>query len=87
MAIIFDLLKDLLIWVMTFVEEDVTCRNDCRDFMLRYAASLQLLPGKMFYINNNTILRDNLFSTFCMNDVPTYPTASDIAFLSPYIMA
>ena len=72
MAIIFDLLKDLLIWAMTFVGEDVT------EFRMIVGILCYAMPQaynyyqeKCFYINNNTILIDNLFSIFCINDVPT----------------
>jgi len=72
MAIIFDLLKDLFIWAMTFVGEDV---NQFRMILgiLCYATpqAYNYYQEKCFYINNNTILRDNLFSIFCINDVPT----------------
>ena len=61
MAIIFDLLKDLLIWAMTFVEDANQFRLIV--WILCYATlqAYNYYQEKCFYINNNTILRDNLF--------------------------
>ena len=48
MAIIFDLLKDLLIWAMTFVGEDVNQFRMIVGILCYATPSLQLLPRKMF---------------------------------------
>ena len=71
MAIIFDLLKDLLIWAMTFVGEDVNQFRMIVGILCYATPAYNYYQEKFFYINNNTILRDNLFSIFCINDVPT----------------
>jgi hypothetical protein len=58
MAIISDLLKDLLIWAMTFVGEDV---NQFRMIVgiLCYATlqAYNYYQEKCFYTNNNNIKR------------------------------
>ena len=71
MTTTFDILKDLLIWAMTFVEDVNQFRLIVGILCYATLQAYNYYQEKCFYINNNTILRDNPFSIFCINDVPT----------------
>ena len=71
MATTFDILKDLLIWAMTFVEDVNRFRLIVGILCYATLQAYNYYQEECFYINNNTILRDNLFSIFCINDVST----------------